>query len=129
MRALSRATSRTDLGHHTEEQDALSNCGQENPRSQVLRQVATRLAAPTTPSTSVRSSPPASSSDVSQGRKLGVIVSSIFMPLLGIIMGIIYMNDPSPTKKAVGKTWLYVAVGAVGAWCLCGMASGMLQNL
>jgi hypothetical protein len=31
--------------------------------------------------------------------------------LLGIVMGLIYMNDANLSKKATGKTWLKVGVG------------------
>jgi hypothetical protein len=60
--------------------------------------------------------------------KVGIIIGTIVIPLLGMIMGLIYMNDPSPAKKAVGKTWLYVGIGALAFWCVCSMIGG-LQNL
>ena len=106
------------------------NCGHENQaEAKFCGKCATRLTAPAPPGPSGPIGPPASSDDVPQGLKIGVIVGTIFIPLLGIIMGLIYMNDPNPAKKAAGKTWLYVGIGIAVAWCLCGLASGMLQNL
>lgn len=106
------------------------NCGQDNPaEAKFCGKCATRLAAPAAPVSPGPGGPPASSTDVPQGLKIGVTIGSIFIPLLGIIMGLIYMNDPSPTKKAAGKTWLYVGIGAIAVWCLCALLSGMLQNL
>jgi hypothetical protein len=105
------------------------NCGQDNPaEAKFCGKCATRLTAPVTPPTPGPVGPPPSG-EVSQGLKIGVIVGSIVMPLLGIIMGLIYMNDPSPAKKAAGKTWLYTGIGAFAFWCVCVMVSGQLQNL
>ena len=106
------------------------NCGQENPaEAKFCGKCATRLTAPVTPGPSGPIGPPASGADVPQGLKIGVIIGSIIMPLLGIIMGLIYMNDPSPTKKAAGKIWLYVGIGVVAFWCVCGLVSGLFQNM
>src|SRR5262245_6112157 len=93
-------------------------CGQENPaEAKFCGKCATRLA----PVVDLRTPPgpvaPASSGEVSQGMKIGVIIGSIIIPLLGIILGLIFMNDPSPAKKAVGKTWLFVGIGAIVFWC------------
>jgi uncharacterized membrane protein YvbJ len=56
---------------------------------------------------------------VSKELKIGIIVGTVFIPLLGIIMGLIYMNDANPEKKAVGKLWLYVGLGMIVLGCLC----------
>jgi zinc-ribbon domain len=106
-------------------------CGEENPaEAKFCGKCATRLAA-ADPSVSARPSshPPAGDEVVSDGLKIGIIVGSLFIPLLGIIMGAIYMNDRSPAKKAVGKTWLYVGIGVFAIECICVMASGVLNNL
>ena len=106
------------------------NCGQENPaEAKFCGKCATRLAAPVPPGPPAPVGPPAASADVPQALNIGIIVGSIIIPLIGIIMGLIYMNDPSPAKKAAGKTWLYVGIGAVAFWCLCTLGSGTLQNL
>ena len=61
----------------------------------------------------------AASGAVSKELKIGIIVGTVLIPLLGIIMGLIYMNDPNPEKKAVGKLWLYVGIGMCVLGCLC----------
>jgi hypothetical protein len=61
--------------------------------------------------------------------KIGIIVGTVFIPLLGIIMGLIYMNDPHPQKKAVGRTWLYVGIGIVVLYCGFGFMIGLLGSL
>lgn len=63
--------------------------------------------------------PPPGGEAVSQGMKTGIIIGSIFIPLLGIIMGAIYMNDPNPEKKKVGRLWLYVSLGIIALECIC----------
>jgi zinc-ribbon domain len=104
------------------------NCGQENPaEAKFCGKCATRLV-PDTPASSQPVVPAAPPAEVSQGMKVGIIIGTIVIPLLGMIMGLIYMNDPSPAKKAVGKTWLYVGIGALAFWCVCSMIGG-LQNL
>ena len=105
------------------------NCGQDNPpEAKFCGKCATRLGPPAPPHTP-DSVVPATTGEVPQGLKIGVIAGSILIPLLGIIMGLIYMNDANPAKKAVGKTWLWVGVGAIAFWCVCAMLSGMMQNL
>jgi hypothetical protein len=105
-------------------------CGQENPaEAKFCGKCATRLAAAEPPIHPGPSGPMAIDGDVSQGLKIGIIVGTVIIPLLGIIMGLIYMNDPSPTKKAAGKTWLYVGIGVLAVECVCALASGILSNL
>ena len=105
-------------------------CEQENPaEARFCGKCATRLPSADT-SVPLRSVGPASpGAEVGQGLKVGVIIGSVVIPLLGIIMGLIYMNDPSPAKKAVGKLWLYVGVGTVALWCVCALVAGALQDL
>jgi len=56
---------------------------------------------------------------VPDGLKIGIIIGSVIFPLLGIVMGLIYMNDPNPEKKKVGKLWLMVGAGAFALGCIC----------
>jgi hypothetical protein len=55
--------------------------------------------------------------------KIGISIGSIIVPLLGIIMGGIYMADANPEKKAVGKLWLLIGVGVVVLYCLFALAN------
>jgi hypothetical protein len=61
--------------------------------------------------------------------KIGIIVGSIFIPLLGIIMGAIFMNDPNLEKKKVGRLWLYVGIGVIALECLCFVIFGMMGSM
>jgi hypothetical protein len=58
-------------------------------------------------------------STISNGLKYGVAIGSVFMPLLGIIMGIISMTDKDPEKQAAGKLWLGVGGGMMAVSCAC----------
>ena len=66
---------------------------------------------------------------VPQGLKVGILIGSIFMPLLGIIMGAIYMNDPDLEKKKVGRLWLYVSLGVLALQCICIFILGAIGSL
>ena len=45
------------------------------------------------------------------GVKLGVILASMALPLVGIIAGLTYLRSDDPEKRKVGKPWLFIAVG------------------
>lgn len=55
---------------------------------------------------------------VSKELKIGICIATLFLPILGLIMGVIYMNDANPEKKSVGKLWLIVGIGAAIFSCL-----------
>jgi hypothetical protein len=55
---------------------------------------------------------PGTQSAVSKELKFGICIATLFLPILGLIMGVIYMKDDNPEKKAVGKLWLIVGIGA-----------------
>jgi hypothetical protein len=67
--------------------------------------------------------------EVPSNLNIGIIAGSVLIPLLGIIMGAIYMNDPSPAKRKAGKLWLYVGIGVMVAQCLLGCLFGMISNM
>ena len=99
-------------------------CGFDNlPEAKFCGRCGETLKAPVPPP------PPNGGEAVSQGLKVGILVGSIFIPLLGIIMGAIYMNDPNPEKKKVGRLWLYVGLGALGVECLCFFMLGMIGSM
>ena len=58
------------------------------------------------------------SQDVSSELKIGIIIVTIFIAPLGIIMGLIYLNDYNPSKKAAGKIWLIVGIASALLWCV-----------
>jgi hypothetical protein len=59
---------------------------------------------------------------VSGGQKALFYILSILIPVVGIVLGIIWMNDQDPEKKAVGKTCLYIALGMILLSCICWFA-------
>jgi hypothetical protein len=90
-------------------------CGHENPiEAKFCGKCANSMQSTDSPAVAAASTGAAATSgEVSQGLKVGIIVATIFLWPVGIIMGLIYMNDANPAKKAVGKTWLKVGVGVL----------------
>ena len=69
---------------------------------------------PSTPShVSSPVSPSGAGPVVSNGMKWGITAGTIVFPLLGLVMGVIYMRDANLEKKAVGKLWLGVGIGVM----------------
>lgn len=66
----------------------------------------------------------ASAPTVSQGLNIGVIASTVIIPLIGLIMGFIYMRDEDQQKKSAGKVWLWTGVGAMIFWFFVTAGSG-----
>src|SRR5215813_6833631 len=96
-----------------------SQCGHENlPQAKFCAKCGASITA-TPEQPRPPESPPPGPGAVSKELKIGIIVGTVFIPLLGIVMGLIYMNDPNPEKKAVGKLWLYVGIGVLALGCLC----------
>jgi hypothetical protein len=62
---------------------------------------------------------------VSPGLKWGVGIASVLVPLVGFIMGIIYMVDANLEKKAAGKLWLILACAGMAMYCFFGMLGNM----
>ena len=52
------------------------------------------------------------------GTTLLLKIVSFILPIVGIILGIMNMNDPSPAKKAAGKTYLYLGIGGMVLACI-----------
>jgi hypothetical protein len=103
-----------------------SKCGHQNPdEAQFCGSCGGPLAAPASSSSPASPAggtpfPPRGTGGkaVSDGLKIGVIVGSLIIPLLGIIMGVIFLVDANPEKKAVGRLWLIVGVVAFVVWCI-----------
>lgn len=96
-------------------------CNSVNPpEARFCGKCGERLAqsAPPIPPPFPSAQPAASEEAVSDGLKIGIAVGSGVFPLLGIVMGAIYMNSQSPAKKKVGKLWLYIGLGAGVLWYL-----------
>ena len=47
---------------------------------------------------------------VSSGLNIGVILGTLFIPLIGIAMGFTYMRKTHPDAKKTGKTWLIIGL-------------------
>ncbi|MEX0967293.1 MAG: zinc ribbon domain-containing protein [Bacteroidia bacterium] len=104
----------SSCGHvNPDEAKFCGKCGNtlSEPKTQVPPQTHSGARAYSSPTNASNPEP------VSDELKWGIIIATIpFFPL-GIIMGIIYMNDQNPQKKAVGKTWLWVGLGSVVLAC------------
>lgn len=56
---------------------------------------------------------------VTDGMKYGILAASVFIPFVGLIMGIIYMaQNDSEEKKDVGKLWLFGSLGIMVVYFL-----------
>jgi hypothetical protein len=65
--------------------------------------------------------------DVSGGQKALLYILSFFVPVVGIILGIVWMNDQDFEKKAVGKTCLTIGIVAIVLSCICWFAASALS--
>ena len=59
---------------------------------------------------------------ISETMNIGIIVGSVILPLIGIVMGTIYLRDGNPDKNKAGKIWLAVGIGAAVVWLLVKVA-------
>ena len=101
-------------------------CGAENPsEARFCGVCAAPLAAAPAPGQIIgdREWPP-----VDSGFKIGIAIASAVFGLLGVIMGIIFMNDPNPNKRAAGKLWLIIGCCSMLVGCLCGMMLGAVGS-
>ena len=64
---------------------------------------------------------------MSGGQKALFYILSILIPIVGIIVGIIWMNDENPEKKAVGKNCLIIAIVVMVLSCICWFAASALS--
>ncbi|MDR6999514.1 hypothetical protein [Neobacillus niacini] len=61
------------------------------------------------------------------GIRVLLYILSFFIPVVGIILGIIWMNDQDPEKKQVGKTCLIVGIVSIVLSCICWFAASTLS--
>ncbi|WP_312468875.1 hypothetical protein [Neobacillus sp.] len=64
---------------------------------------------------------------MSSGIKALVYIVSFFIPVVGIILGIVWMNDQDLEKKAIGKTCLIVGIVSIVLSCICWFAASALS--
>ncbi|MBI5752247.1 MAG: zinc ribbon domain-containing protein [Hydrogenophilales bacterium] len=101
-----------------------SSCGFENEgEAKFCGSCGAVLAAPPRPPA------PPGPQIVPDGFNLGIILGSLLVPLLGIILGAMYINDPNPEKKKAGKRWLLTGAGVIVAYCVLGFFCGLMGNL
>jgi hypothetical protein len=67
--------------------------------------------------------------EITQGTKILFYVLSFFIPLAGIIIGIIYMGRPDEESKQLGRTCLYIAIAVIVLGCLCGVLGSVVPAL
>jgi hypothetical protein len=60
---------------------------------------------------------------VSSGLNIGIIAASLFIPIVGLIMGFIYQRDPHPAKKKAGRTWLWVGGISAAFWIMVSLSN------
>ena len=51
---------------------------------------------------------------------------SVFIPLAGIILGVIYMSKPDPESKGLGKACLIIGIVVIVIGCCAGGIFGLL---
>ncbi|MBU8914600.1 hypothetical protein BGM25_00880 [Bacillus sp. FJAT-29953] len=64
---------------------------------------------------------------MSGGMKALLYILSFFIPIIGIILGIIWMNDQDMEKKAIGKTCLIIGIVSIVLSCICWFALSALS--
>jgi hypothetical protein len=53
---------------------------------------------------------------------------SFFMPLVGIIVGIVFMSRPDPESKGLGKACLIISIAAIVLWCCVSIVVATLSG-
>jgi hypothetical protein len=65
--------------------------------------------------------------EVSGGLKALLYILSFFIPVVGLIVGIIWMNGEDIEKKAIGKTCLTIGIVSIVLSCICWFALSALS--
>jgi hypothetical protein len=66
---------------------------------------------------------------LSSGIKALLYILSFFIPIVGIIVGIIWMNDKNEEKKQAGKICLIIGIVSIVLSCICWFAASLLPTL
>lgn len=53
------------------------------------------------------------------GTKILLLVLSFFIPIVGIVIGIVYLQRPDPASQAFARQALIAAASFFGVFCLC----------
>jgi hypothetical protein len=64
---------------------------------------------------------------LSKGQRSLLYILSFIIPVVGIILGIVWMNDQDLDKKAIGKTCLTVGIVSIVLSCICWFAASALS--
>ena len=64
---------------------------------------------------------------MSGGQRSLLYILSFIIPVVGIILGIVWMNDQDIDKKAIGKTCLIVGIVSIVLSCICWFAASALS--
>ncbi|MDQ1000896.1 CHASE2 domain-containing sensor protein [Neobacillus niacini] len=64
---------------------------------------------------------------MSRGQRALLYILSFIIPVVGIILGIVWMNDQDLDKKAIGKTCLIVGIVSIVLSCICWFAASALS--
>jgi hypothetical protein len=65
--------------------------------------------------------------DLSGGQRALLYILSFIIPVVGIILGIVWMNDQDIDKKTIGKTCLIVGIVSIVLSCICWFAASALS--
>ena len=68
-------------------------------------------------------------SKLSSGQKVLFYILSFFVQIVGIILGIIWMNDQDLEKKTVGKNCLIISIVSIVLSCVCWFALSAFSML
>ncbi len=67
-----------------------------------------------------------STEPLSGGIKILLVIVTIFIPLVGLIVGIIYLQNPLEENKKFGKTLLILSIVMMVLICICAFILPML---
>ena len=57
--------------------------------------------------------------------KAFLYILSFFIPIAGVIIGIVFISRPDPESKSLGNACLIVGIASVVIWCCLGAVFGI----